>query len=52
MNIHPVGAALFHVDKWIDRQTDKMKLVVAFHNFANPQKMIIACTFPFTIFPL
>jgi len=25
----------FHVDRWTDRRTDMMKLVVAFLNFAN-----------------
>jgi len=36
MKIHPVGAQLFH----LDRQTDLTKLTVAFHIFANTQKMI------------
>ena len=31
MKFHPVGAELFHVDRW----TDMMMLVVAFCNFAN-----------------
>jgi hypothetical protein len=39
MKIHPVGAELFHVDGWTDRQTeiqtDMMKLIVAFCNCAN-----------------
>ena len=35
MKIHPVGAALFHAD----RQTDMMKLIIAFHNFVKmPEK--------------
>jgi len=34
MKIHPVGANLFHVDRW----TDMTKLLVAFRNLANVQK--------------
>jgi hypothetical protein len=34
MNIHPVGAKLFHVDRW----TDMMKLIAAFHNFVKRPK--------------
>jgi hypothetical protein len=34
MEIHPVGAELFHVDGW----TDMMKLIVTFQNFANTPK--------------
>jgi len=34
MKICPVGAELFH----LDGQTDMMKLVVAFYNFANAPK--------------
>jgi len=34
MNIHPVGAELFHED----RRTDMTKLTDAFHNFANAPK--------------
>jgi len=52
MKICPVGAKLFHADGQTDRQTDMTKLIVLFHNFANLPKMNIACTFPFTIFPL
>lgn len=33
MNIHPVGAKLFHVDR-----QDTIKLIVAFHNFVNAPK--------------
>jgi len=51
MKIRPVGTELFHADGQTDRQTDMTKLIVAFHNFANPPKMNIACTFLFTIFP-
>jgi hypothetical protein len=40
MKIHPVGAELFHVDGWTDRQTDMTKLMVAFRNFANTPKTI------------
>jgi len=34
MNIHPVGAELFHAD----RQTDMTKLIATFHNSANAPK--------------
>jgi hypothetical protein len=40
MKIHPVGAELFHADGWTDGQTDMMKLIVAFRNFANAPKTI------------
>jgi UDP-galactopyranose mutase len=33
MNIHPVGAKLFHVDR-----QDTIKLIIAFHNFGNTHK--------------
>jgi hypothetical protein len=33
--IHPVGAELFHVDRWTYRH---MKLIAAFHNFVNTPK--------------
>ena len=35
MRLHLVGAKLFHADGWADRQTDRMKLLVAFHNFCK-----------------
>ena len=35
MKICPVGAELFHADRW--RQTDMMS-TVAFHNFVNTPK--------------
>jgi hypothetical protein len=35
MKIRPVGAELFHADG----QTDVIKLLVAFRNFANPPKI-------------
>jgi hypothetical protein len=38
MRICPVVAALFHVDKWMDRRTHMMKLVIAFHNFTTLPK--------------
>jgi len=38
MRICPVVAALFHVDKWTDRRTHMMKLIIAFHNFTNVPK--------------
>jgi hypothetical protein len=37
MKIRPVGANLLHAD----RQTDIMKLIVAFRNFANAPKMFL-----------
>jgi len=33
MQICPVGAKMFHVDRWMDR--DMTKLIVSFHNCAN-----------------
>jgi hypothetical protein len=36
--ICPVKAELFCVDRWTDRQADMIKLIVAFHNFANMPK--------------
>ena len=38
MRICPVVAALFHVDKWMDRRTHMIKLIIAFHNFTNVPK--------------
>jgi len=35
MKIRLVGAKLFHADRWTDRQTDMMKLIVTFRNCAN-----------------
>ena len=34
MKIHPVGAEMFHAEE----QTDMVKLIVAFRNFANAPK--------------
>jgi len=36
--VRPVGSELFHANGRTDRQTDIMKLVVAFRNFANAPK--------------
>ena len=33
--IYPVGAELFHANRWIEGQTDRTKLTVAYHNFVN-----------------
>jgi hypothetical protein len=38
MNIHLVGAELFHADRGTDGRTDMTKLVVAFRSFANAPK--------------
>jgi len=38
MKIRPVGAALFRAGKQTDGQTDMMRLIVAFGNFANAPK--------------
>jgi hypothetical protein len=38
MKIRPVGAELFHVDWWTDRQADMTKKIGAFRNFANVPK--------------
>jgi hypothetical protein len=35
IQIHPLGAELFHAKRWEDRQTDMTKLIVAICNFAN-----------------
>jgi len=35
MKIHSVGDKFFHVNRRMARQTDTMKLTVAFCNFAN-----------------
>jgi nitrogen fixation protein FixH len=41
MEIHPVGAAVFHAgDRQTDRQTDITKLIVAFRDFANVSKKV------------
>jgi len=44
MKISPVGADIFHADRWtdglIDSQTDIKKPTVTFHNFVKvPQNM-------------
>jgi hypothetical protein len=39
MKILSVGAELFHADVQTDRQTDRVKLVVAFRNFSNSPKI-------------
>jgi hypothetical protein len=38
MKILPVGAELFHVDRWTDRQKNMMKLIFPLQNFANVSK--------------
>jgi hypothetical protein len=40
MKIRPVAAELFHADGRTDGQTDKMKLMVAFRNFAKAPKRL------------
>ena len=35
MIMRPVGAELFHADRWTDERTNMMRLIVAFLNFAN-----------------
>ena len=39
MEIHPVGAELFHADEQPDGQTDMTKIIVTFHNFATPKNV-------------
>jgi len=39
MKIRPLGAELFHADRWTDRRTDMMKVIVIFCNFANALKI-------------
>ena len=38
MEIHPVGAELFHAEGQTKGQTDMAKLIVAFRNIANAPK--------------
>ena len=38
MKIRPVGAELFHVDRWKGGQRDMAKLTVAFRNFSRAPK--------------
>ena len=35
MKIHSVGAMLFHADRRMERQTDMLKKIITFWNFAN-----------------
>jgi hypothetical protein len=35
MKILPMGAEVFFVDRWTDKQMDLTKLIVAFHSFVN-----------------
>jgi len=35
MKNHPVITELFHAQRQMDRQTDMIKLIVVFRNFAN-----------------
>jgi hypothetical protein len=39
MKIRALGAELSHADGWTDRQTDMIKLIVAFQNFVNAPKI-------------
>jgi hypothetical protein len=39
MEIHSVGAELFHVDEQPDGQIDMMKEIVTYQNFATHLKM-------------
>jgi hypothetical protein len=42
IKIRPVEAELFHEDVQIEEQTDLIKLIVAFRNFANAPKNSIS----------
>jgi len=46
MKIRPVGAELFHADRWTDGwtdgQIDMTKLIVAFRNFVNAPTNVTA----------
>jgi len=42
MKIYPAETELFQVDRHTDRQTDMVKLIVTFHNFANAPKNCIS----------
>jgi hypothetical protein len=46
MKIRPLGAQLFHADGQTHRQTDTMKLIVAFRNFANAPKNVLKLATP------
>jgi len=39
MEPRPLKAELFHAGVLTDGRTDKTKIIVAFHNFANASKM-------------
>jgi hypothetical protein len=41
---------VFHADGWRDRQTDMMRLIVTFYNFANApkkegQQVVVSCKY-------
>jgi len=38
MEIRPVGAEVFHADRWTGGQTDMMKLIVVFRDIAKAPK--------------
>jgi hypothetical protein len=46
--IRPVKAELFHANRRTGRHTDKAKLIVAFHNFANAPKKTILRTLSYS----
>jgi len=41
VKIRPVGAELFHAGGQTYRQTDRMKLIVAFRNFTNAPNNVL-----------
>jgi hypothetical protein len=42
IKISPVGAGLFHTDRWTDSQTDRLdELIFAFNNFSNAPKSVV-----------
>jgi len=41
MKICPVGAEFFHMDGQMDTQTDMVKLIGSFDNFANMPKKLL-----------
>jgi hypothetical protein len=43
MKIRPVGAEMFHADRYTDGQIDMTKLIIAFLNFANAPKNYVVC---------
>jgi hypothetical protein len=48
MKFLPVGAELLHEGRWMERQTDMTKLILAFQNFTDAPNNY--CILSFTLF--